>query len=93
MLLIATAALTATTPLAARDLVVVHKDLDLSSAKDRKVLEQRIDKSAREFCGVGRTLTGSRVQATGTMDCYRDARDAAREQMARLIEQRRLANR
>ena len=82
-------ALVAGVPAAAKDFVVVHKDLDLSTAKGQKTLDQRIDAAAREYCGVDVQLTGSRVKGsrTGTKECYQSARTAAREQMASLIEE------
>lgn len=80
-------ALVAGAPAAAKDFVVVHKDLDLSTAKGQKTLDQRIDAAAREYCGVDVQLTGSRIKGAGTKECFLSARNAARQQMATLIEQ------
>ena len=38
-------------PAFANDFVVEYKDLDLSDAKDRKVLDRRIDNASRVYCG------------------------------------------
>ena len=79
------ASLAVATPALARDFVVPYKDLDLSSAKGQKELEQRIDSAARKYCGMDAIRTGSRTRARGTVDCYLSARDAAREQFTTLI--------
>jgi UrcA family protein len=72
-------------PAAANDFVVNHSDLDLSNPKAQKTLERRIDTEARKFCGMDRQITGTRTQVRGTGECFRSARDAAREQMVGLI--------
>ena len=79
-------ALVAGAPLAARDFVVVHKDLDLSNDKDRKILKQRIAKAAREYCAMDVVITGSRVKPDSAQ-CYRDAVGAAEEKMAVLVSE------
>ena len=80
----ATAATAAPAP-AARDFVVKHDDLDLSDAKDQKTLNKRIDRAARDYCGADRTVTGSRVRVDSS-DCVNSATQAAREQMASLVD-------
>lgn len=79
-------ALIAGTPAAAEDFVVRHADLDLSTAKGQKILDKRIDAEARRYCKVGVEQTGSRIKASGASECYNQARAAAREQMASLID-------
>jgi UrcA family protein len=77
-------------PVAAEDFVVKHADLDLASAKGQKELERRIDLAARTYCGLDAQKTGTRVRPQGARECYRDARAAAREQMAMLVEKSQL---
>jgi UrcA family protein len=72
-------------PAAAQDLVVRYDDLNLASPTGQKTLDRRIDAAARSFCGTDAQQTGSRIN-TGAAKCFRDARAAAREQMAALIE-------
>lgn len=70
---------------AAQDMVVKYDDLDLTDAKAQKTLNQRIERAAREYCGAGRVTTGTRI-ATPATACVTAARDAARQQMASLVE-------
>lgn len=72
--------------LVAKDFVVEYKDLDLSSAKDLKVLDRRIDAASRVYCGADRMTTGSRVKGTGSAACVASARKLAKEQLAAVIE-------
>ena len=85
LIAIAALALGAAAPATARDFVVEYKDLDLSSAKDQKTLERRIDSAARKYCAMDTIRTGSRTKAENSAQCYSDARTAAREQMSGLI--------
>ncbi|MGX7951174.1 UrcA family protein [Tsuneonella sp. HG249] len=88
--LIALTALTliAGVPAAAEDFVVRYDDLDLASPKGQKALDKRIDAAARAYCGVGVQRTGTRVKGSNTAQCYQSARNAAREKMAALVEQK-----
>ncbi len=90
LILMAAASLAAASPALAADFVVPHKDLDLSTAKGQKALEQRIDTAARKYCGMDSIRTGSRARARGTIDCYQSARSAAREQFAALVAKSQL---
>lgn len=72
-------------PASARDFVVVHDDLDLSTPKGQQSLERRIDAAARAYCGTERITTGTRIPPSGSAKCYKAARNAAREQMAVLV--------
>jgi UrcA family protein len=77
---------------ASTDLVIQYDDLDLSSPKGQKVLERRIDTVARKYCGVGSTMTGTRMKSPGATECLNSARDAAREQMAVLVKRQSTLN-
>jgi UrcA family protein len=78
-------AVVAGTPAAARDFVVKYDDLNLQTAKGQKELERRIDRSAREYCGLDRQHVGTRIAQKSARNCFSDARTAAREEMAGLI--------
>ena len=86
MIAFAALALGVTAPAVANDFVVEYKDLDLSSPKDRKVLERRIDNASRVYCGADNQVTGSRVKGAGTAECVASARKLAREQLAAVID-------
>jgi UrcA family protein len=85
--LIALAAMTmiASVPAAAEEPVVRYNDLNLASPSGQKALDRRIDAAARSYCGIDDQQTGSRIKRNGAQ-CFREARAAAREQMATLIE-------
>jgi UrcA family protein len=83
-------AVVAGTPVAAKDFTVKYSDLNLKTEKGQKVLERRIDQAAREYCGVDTSRTGSRMISQSTRECYQAARDAAREQMALLVDNSQL---
>lgn len=85
VLAFAALALGVAAPAVANDFVVEYKDLDLSSAKDRKVLDRRIDNASRVYCGADRMTTGSRVKGTGSSACVASARKLAKEQLASVI--------
>ena len=81
----AVTSLAVATPALANDFVVQYQDLDLSSPKDRQILERRIDSASRAYCGADISRTGSRIKGSGTDDCVASARKLAREQMTGLI--------
>lgn len=78
-------ALGAAAPAAANDFVVQYSDLDLSSAKDLKTLDRRIDTASRKYCGADVQMTGSRIRGTGTEGCVASARKLAKEQLAVIV--------
>ncbi|MCP5395723.1 MAG: UrcA family protein [Sphingomonadaceae bacterium] len=78
------------TPAAAGTMSVEHQDLDLSTAKGQKILQQRINQAAREVCGIDRSRTSSRIQSTEAKRCYAEAKAAANKQFAAVIEEQQL---
>lgn len=62
--------------------------LDLSTAEGQKMLDQRIDRVARDICEVDKTHTGSRLQSRTVRDCYRKARLSAKKQVVAAIAER-----
>jgi len=83
-------AVAAGSPVAAKDFVVKYSDLNLASVKGQKELERRIDEAARSYCGLDTHQTGTRMRSQSTLNCYRDARAAARQEMAVLIDKSQL---
>ena len=90
LIALSAAAFVAATPLAAKDLTVKYSDLNLRSEQGQKELARRIDTAARDYCGMDTGLSGTRIRAKSTNQCYHDARDAARESMDQLVAQAQL---
>ena len=65
---------------------VQYKDLDLTSEAGQKELQGRLDKAAREVCGMDEDNLGSRVRSRESRECYREARQKLGEQMSRLVK-------
>lgn len=80
----------AATPAFAESLSVPYHDLNLATAKGQKTLDRRIDQAVREFCGMDRTTTGSRISSSESRRCYAETRKQAQKQFAAIIDQQRL---
>lgn len=80
----------AATPAFAESLSIPYHDLNLSTAEGQKTLDRRIDKAAREFCGLDQTTTGSRISSRESRQCYADTKKQAQKQFAALLDERRL---
>ncbi|MFZ1743290.1 MAG: UrcA family protein [Pontixanthobacter sp.] len=80
----------ATTPAFAGEAQIKYNDLNLASAEGQQTLERRIDKAAREVCGVSRQRTGTRIPSGRAQQCYQDAKKQAALQVASLIGEQRL---
>ena len=78
-------AVVAGTPVAARDFVVKYDDLNLQTAQGKKQLERRIDKAAREYCGLDAQHVGTRIPQKSARNCFSSARTAAREQLDAMV--------
>lgn len=90
----ATAALFVGSPALAKpatdDFVVRYSDLNLASEAGQKALERRIDKAAKEYCGVDAAPTGTRISPAEQRSCYRELRRQARQQFAAVVAEARL---
>jgi UrcA family protein len=76
----------ATPALAAGNGVAVrYSDLDLSTADGQAKLEQRINKAAREVCGVNEVTSGTRLPARSSVECYERTRQTVHDQVAEAI--------
>lgn len=76
----------AATPETRNTTEVRYADLDLSSDEGRAELSQRIDKAAREVCGMDDIQTGTRIPYRSKVECYANAKRQIEPQFARLID-------
>ncbi len=63
---------------------VPYRDLNLHSVEGQQALDGRIDRAARKVCGMGEQRTATRLRNPVSVECYRQARLKAREQVARI---------
>jgi UrcA family protein len=79
-------------PVAAKDeapTVGVHYgDLDLSSPDGQRQLDLRLERAAREVCGMDEKMTGSHLRADHSRVCYREARRNLDQQYAQLVSRK-----
>ena len=64
---------------------VKYTDLDLNTEAGQAQLERRIDKAAREVCGVGEIHTGSIMPSRASQQCYAQTKATVHEQVAQAI--------
>ena len=83
-------ALFATAPAYAEDLQIKYNDLNLASAEGQKVLASRIDRAAKEACGLSAQTTGTRVVSRSARKCFNEVKKSASAQMAVLVDEQRL---
>lgn len=63
--------------------------LDLATPEGQRMLEQRIDRAAREVCQVDSIRTGTRIRSHAAQTCLAKARASAQQQVATIIEDQR----
>lgn len=68
----------------ARVVSVTTADLDLSLARDRAKLEQRVDAAAREACGFERNTRD--IRRAAIRDCYKNAKAKAEQRIAAIAQ-------
>jgi len=78
------------TAVAAKDVAVSYADLDLSSPAGQKKLERRIADAIEEVCMTNQTLTGTRVRSNASIQCAREAKAQAKQQVAAIVERQGL---
>lgn len=81
----AAATLAAASPVLASEVAVSYKDLDLTTPAGQSKLARRLDVAAREACGYDETITGTRLPARSTVECYRQAKVRAHDTMATIL--------
>jgi UrcA family protein len=64
---------------------VPYHDLDLTTEAGRKTLDFRVEKAARQVCGIDESRTGTRVVPKDRRDCYREVRRQLDRQLAVLM--------
>ena len=60
--------------------------LDLDTVEGQQMLDQRINRAAREVCQINRIPTGTRIRSQVAQDCVAKARASAQRQVAAIIE-------
>lgn len=70
---------------------VRYADLDLTTESGQIALSRRIDRAAREVCGIDEKRTGSLLPASSAVECFKTARATAHTRMAELIANQRPA--
>lgn len=81
----ATAGLATAAPAFAESVSVEYKDLDLSTEAGQVELESRLDKAARQVCGLDDIRTGTRIRSTESRKCYTDAKEQLSDRIASLV--------
>jgi UrcA family protein len=67
---------------------VRYTDLDLTSEAGREQLDNRLERAAREVCGMDELLVGSRLPSGESRTCYREARRNLDRQLAQLVSRK-----
>ena len=66
--------------------VAVHyANLDLTSEAGQKQLDLRLERAAREVCGVDKTVIGTHLRSTHSRECYREARRHLDQEFAQAV--------
>ena len=71
---------------------VHYGDLDLTSEAGQRQLDRRLERAAREVCGVDEKTTGTYLRSQHSRECYREARRHLDQQYAEVVS-RKSANR
>ena len=69
---------------------VSYRDLDLRTDAGQTALDQRIDRAARQVCGVDETTLGTRVRSRDAEACYVQAKRQLVEQFAVVVRDAQL---
>jgi len=70
---------------------VRYGDLDLTSAEGQRQLDIRLERAAREVCGVNEKVVGSHLRSQESRVCYREARRNLDQQYAQLVSRKSAA--
>ena len=77
-------------PASAETVTVEHRDLNLSSAEGQAALDQRIDRAARQVCGLDDARTATRLAPLKDKKCYRQAKAEVKKQVAAAVAAQQL---
>jgi len=78
------------TPVLAADVTVTYKDLDLKTPAGQQALTRRLDRAAREACGIDAIATGTRVRSSEAQTCYDQAKARNKAAFASLVDDQHL---
>ena len=67
---------------------VRYSDLDLTSEAGQNELDNRLERAAREVCGMNEKHVGSRIIPQHSRECYREARRELDVQFAQLVSRK-----
>lgn len=62
--------------------VISTDGLDLDTAEGQRLLDERINRAAREVCQIDQTRTGTRIRSMAARDCLAKATASAKRQVA-----------
>lgn len=68
---------------------VKYRDLDLSTTAGTDELNRRLDKAAREVCGLDVVTTGTRISSREGRRCYNETKAQLETHVAALTDQAR----
>jgi UrcA family protein len=83
--LTATPAFAAGDPEAPRQSISI-RDLDLATPEGQEELERRIDRVAKQICGLDTVRTGTRIRSREKRECYAQAKASASQQVAAMMK-------
>ncbi len=64
---------------------VTHTDLDLATPEGVAELDRRIDRAAKQVCGMDEVEVGTRARSRESRQCYRDAKRQLERQFAQIV--------
>lgn len=67
---------------------IAYKDLDLTTEAGQKELDRRMDKAARDVCGMDEAVTGSRIATSESRECYSTTRTQIGQSLSHLTKGR-----
>ena len=70
---------------------VHYGDLDLTSAAGQRQLDLRLERAAREVCGLNEKAVGSHLRSQHSRECYREARRQLDQQYAAVVNRKSAA--
>lgn len=73
----------------ARSQEISFAGLDLDTAEGQRMLDQRIERAAREVCGYDELSVGTRIRSNEARYCVAKARTTAKQQVAAMLEDQR----
>jgi len=73
-------------PALAEAVVITYSDLDLTTQKGREELDRRLDRAAKQACGIDDVATGTRIVSGEARACYKDARKQIDKSLAAVLD-------